>query len=397
MTAAMLANRRSTLLLAIIYLGFISLGLPDGTFGLAWPAIYPELSLPIGLAGTIMIFATLISGFSGFMSGRVISKLGTGPVMLISCILTGGGLLAMGHAQSGLMLFLICIPLGIGAGAVDSGLNSFVARHYSGRHMNWLHACWGIGATAGPLFMGYAISNLGGWRVGYWSISGVQLTLAALFLITLSLWKFVPTREHADLSEDGKAALPIRSANSTAGYLSMLSFVLYVGVETMTGLWIGSILIVGHGFSPETASVCTASFYGSITGGRILVGFIVDKLGNRRLITAGMLLALAGSLIFVFASSPALVFIALVMIGGGYAPVYPCLMHEVPRRFAPDQVQIVIGRQTGASYIGAAIMPVMGGWLAQTALQYLPVLTLLGTLLLLACVKTLDKTTPQNA
>jgi MFS family permease len=387
-------SRRSACLLAITYLGFISLGLPDGTFGLAWTGIYHDLGLPIGLAGTIIIIGTLLSGTSGFMSGRVVSRFGTGPVVLASCLLTGCGLLAMGFAHSGLALYLIAIPLGIGAGAVDSGLNSFVARHYSGRHMNWLHACWGVGATTGPLFMGYAITSCGSWRVGYWAIGGVQLTLAALFLVTLKLWKSAPENVGGNHDEDGTTAIPTTKANSPAGYLSMMSFALYGGVEAMTGLWIGTILIVGHGFSSETASLCTASFYAAITGGRILVGFVVDRFGNRRLIGAGLAMAFVGSTLFVFADTPAFAFVSLILIGGGFAPVYPCLMHEVPHRFAPDAVSSVVGWQTGASYIGVAVIPLIGGWVAQVALPHLSKLTLAGTLLLFVCIRMLDKKTP---
>ncbi len=389
----MSTKRGPAYLLVVIYLGFISLGLPDGSFGLAWPAIYPELGLPIGLAGTIICLGTLLSGSSGFMSGRVISRFGTGRVVLISCVLTGGGLMVIGLAQAGYVLFLCCIPLGIGAGAVDSGLNSYVARHYSGRHMNWLHACWGIGATAGPLLVGYFIGSAGGWRAGYVTLGGIQLGLAILFFMSLRLWSLVPEKAAANDEVAGVLA-PKAGANSIAGWLSMLAFVLYVGVETMTGLWIGSILIVGQGFSPSLASLCTAAYFGAITGGRILAGFVVDSVGNRRLISAGMLMALVGALLFALAQGPVMVMAALLLIGLGFAPVYPGLMHEVPRRFVAEDVSIVIGRQTGASYIGAAAMPLLGGWFAQYAMQTLPYLTLMGAALLFACVKALDARTP---
>jgi len=388
--------RRSSLLIFVIYLGYISLGLPDGTFGIAWPSMYPELGLPIGLAGTIIIFGTLVSGFSGFMSGRVIRRYGTGIVMLASCALTGMGLVGMGFATGGLALYLLCIPLGIGAGAVDAGLNGFVARHYSGRHMNWLHACWGSGATSGPLVAGMFMSIGAGWRPAYWAIGGGQLALALLFLATLGLWKHVPQR--VEEAGDGLCCgteLKAR-ANSTAGYLSMLAFILYVGVEQMTGIWAGTILIVGRGFGPEEAALCAGSFYASITGGRILVGFIVDRFGNRRLIAAGTLLAVAGAVVFAFADTPYLAMPALIMMGGGFAPVYPCLMHEVPRRFVMEDVTIVISRQTGASYIGGALMPVVGGWIAQVALPLLPVLVVAGTVLIAACVRLLDRATPTS-
>ncbi|MEO7598870.1 MAG: MFS transporter, partial [Opitutus sp.] len=179
-------------LLLIIYLGFISLGLPDGTLGVAWPAVHRELGVPISLAGIIMIVATLLSGAAAFSSGRIIGRFGTGPVVLVSGLLTGSALLMIGRSHSLVWLLLAAVPLGFGAGAVDAGLNGYVARHYSGRHMNWLHACWGIGATCGPIILANALSSRFGWRGGYFLLGSIQLTLAALFLITLGLWRRVP-------------------------------------------------------------------------------------------------------------------------------------------------------------------------------------------------------------
>ncbi|HNX05597.1 MAG TPA: MFS transporter, partial [Opitutales bacterium] len=344
------------------------------------------------MAGTVLIFATILAGLSGFSSSWVISRFGTGPVVMMSCLLTATGMLVIGWASSGAAIFIAMIPLGVGAGAVDAGLNGFVARHYSGRHMNWLHACWGVGATLGPLLLGFAMTTGGGWRVGYWALGSLQILLAILFFASLSLWRQVSTGRAGESGADA-SAVPTRRANSGAGHASMAAFVLYVGVETMTGLWIGTLLIVGRGFDPGTASLCTAGFYGAITGGRILVGIVVDRHGNRRLIRLGLMTALAGSLCFLFASDPLAALLSLILVGGGFAPVYPCLMHEVPRRFAPDEVRKVIARQTGASYIGAATMPVAAGWFAAHAIGLLPWLTFGGTLLLAACIVALDRMT----
>ncbi|MBN2069189.1 MAG: MFS transporter [Opitutales bacterium] len=386
--------QRSFFLLLIIYIGFISLGLPDGSFGLVWPLISKELSLPIGLAGTIVILGTILSGCSGFLSGKAINRMGTGAIVLVSCILTGSGLLAMGHIHGALALYAITIPLGIGAGAVDAGLNSFVAQHYSGRHMNWLHACWGIGATTGPLLMGYSLNHDSGWRGGYTLLASIQLSLSLLFLLSLNLWSSVPAKQEHSHVEDTTGNILLKTANSLPGYLSMLAFVLYVGVETMTGLWIGTILMSGRGFSPETASLCTASYYGAITGGRFIIGFVVDRIGNRRLIRYGLGIALIGALLFTCSGGPAPALLSLTLIGGGFAPIYPCLMHEVPQRFTTKDVAIVIGRQTGASYLGAAAIPALAGWVAQTALPGLPLLTLGGVITLLVCIWFLDRVTP---
>ncbi|MES2694821.1 MAG: MFS transporter [Verrucomicrobiota bacterium] len=389
----MAPHRSAYFLLGVIYLGFVSLGLPDGTLGVAWPSIAAELQLPIGLAGAITIVVTLLSGISGFASGKIVARFRTGPVVLTSCALTGLALLAIAHAPGLAWLMLAAVPLGLGAGAVDAGLNGYVARHYSGRHMNWLHACWGVGATCGPLVMGQAVSLGHGWRGGYLVLGSVQLGLAALFLVTLPLWTRVPERTIA-ASLDGHADKhPTTPANSFAGWLSPALFALYAALELATGLWAASILVLGRGFTAERAAWCVAGFYGAITVGRILVGFIVERVGNRRVVAFGVALALAGAGAFAFAESPLLAAGSLGLIGLGFAPVYPGLMHEVPRRFAPDAAQTVIGRQSGAAYLGMAVLPAALGWLAQHALGGVVWVLVAGIVVLLLGIRRLDRMT----
>lgn len=386
-------ERRSILLLLIIYLGFISLGLPDGALGVAWPAVYPELKLPLGLAGLITTIGTLITGIAGFSSGWIIARWRTGPTVFVSGILTASGLLIVSQAQGAGMLYTAAIPLGLGAGAVDAGLNGFVARHYSGRHMNWLHACWGIGATCGPLFMGWALATGQGWRGGYLILGCIQLALAALFLFTLKLWATVAERPPEKTHDSASLRPPTMAAASFAGWLSPVIFALYVAIESTLGLWTGTVLVVRRGFSPETAALCVAGFYGALTIGRILVGFVVEHWGNRRVVTGGMLLAAAGLIVFALGGSGPAVVTALVLTGLGLAPVYPCLMHEVPRRFAPAAVQTIIGRQSGGASFGAAVLPALAGALAQQTLAAVPWLALGVLLLLMACIRHLNRIT----
>jgi MFS family permease len=384
--------RVSIFLLVVIYLGFISLGLPDGTLGVAWPAIYPDLGVTIGLAGTITLVVTLLSGASGFASGQIVGRFGTGPVVLVSCVLTGAALVVISRAQGLLGLIAAAIPLGLGAGAVDAGLNGYVARHYSGRHMNWLHACWGVGATFGPLVMAHALGTGAGWRTGYLRLAGAQLALAAVFLFTLRLWNAVPTRM-ADDHRSVAARAPTLSASSFAGWLAPATFTLYAAVELTAGLWAGSILVRDRGLSGEVAASITAVYYATITLGRIAVGFIVERWGNRRIVAWGTGLALAGALMFAATTSPAAAVVSLGLLGLGLAPVYPCLMHEVPNRFAPTAAQIVIGRQSGAAYIGAALLPAAVGALAQHALGAVPWVIVGGLIALIAVVRRLDRLT----
>ncbi|HEY0945883.1 MAG TPA: MFS transporter [Opitutaceae bacterium] len=390
----MAPGRARLFLLVVIYLGFISLGLPDGTLGVAWPQAHVELRLPIGLAGTIMIVATLLAAASGFSSGRLVGRFNTGPVVLASCLLTGAALVLLSRAQTLASLLLAAVPLGLGAGAVDASLNGYVARHYTGRHMNWLHACWGIGATCGPLVMAEALTRAGGWRSGYLVLGGAQLTLALIFLLTLGLWGRVPERTVAAHAARVDGRTPVAAANSVAGWLSTVIFALYVAVEMTTGLWASSILVVSRGFSQETGGWCAAAYYGAITLGRILVGTVVDRWGNRRLIAVGGFAALAGALLFALGGHTTPVAAgALILMGLGFAPVYPCLMHEVPRRFAPEAVQVVIGRQSGAAGLGGAFLPAAAGWIAQVSLEAVAWAVIAGIVALSLSLRRLDRMT----
>ncbi|HEX2854735.1 MAG TPA: MFS transporter [Opitutaceae bacterium] len=385
--------RAALLLLPVIYLGFISLGLPDGSLGVAWPRMHRDLGLPIGLAGLIVAVGTVLSAAAAFSSGKIIARFKTGPVVLVSCALTGSAMLIVSQAQGLSWLLVAAVPIGLGAGAVDASLNGYVARHYRGRHMNWLHACWGIGAMCGPLVMARLLGTPSGWRVGYFAIGTAQLALAAIFLCTLRLWDKVPERTTADSDGAGASQPPAASANSPAGWLSAAIFVIYVAVETTAGLWAGSILVVSRGIAQESAAICVAAYYGSITGGRIFFGWVVERWGNRRLINVGTSLALLGTVVFAFAHTSTLAALGLVLLGLGFAPVYPCLMHEVPKRFAPEAVQTVIGRQSGAAAIGASSLPAAAGWLAGVSLESIAWILIAGVVGLIAAIRRLNRIT----
>lgn len=387
------SRRSGLLLLAVIYAGFISLGLPDGTLGVAWPEAYPELALPVGMAGTLMTIITSLAAFSGFVSGRVIARFKTGPVVLVSCLLTGGALVALSEARGLLWLYGAGIPLGLGAGAVDAGLNGFVARHYSGRHMNWLHACWGIGATCGPLVMGWAIAAGHGWRGGYATLGVMQLALAAVFLVTLPRWASAPAPVVLTGNESGSLSSPraLHTAGSLVGWLSPAIFAVYVAAEMTVGVWAGTILVVARGFTAEVAAIGTAVYFGTITIGRITTGFVVARWGNRRCVNVGAGLALLGAVGFAAAATVPVALGSLALLGLGFAPIYPCLMHEVPRRFVPEAVQTVIGRQSGGAYVGAAFVPAAAGALAGWSLAAIPWLVSAVVAVMIAGVRELDR------
>ena len=388
-----MSRRTAWLLLPIIYMGYVSLGLPDGTLGVAWPRMHLDLDQPLKAAGWIMVVGTLLSAVSSFSSGPILRRFSTGPVVLVSCLLTGGAILLISQAPRFAWLIVAAVPLGLGAGAVDAALNGYVARHYTGRHMNWLHACWGIGATSGPLIITQFLATRHGWRGGYLLIGTLQLGLATIFALTLRLWTegpAAPRSTEATDSTTGTARLHV--ANSEAGWLSALIFMLYVAVEGSAGLWATSILVVGRGIPQSEAGVCASLFYAAITGGRIATGFVVDRWGNRRLVTGGALLALVGVLLFSQAGSAPFAAAALVLTGVGMAPIFPGLMHEVPRRFQADSVFTIIGRQSGAACIGAAIFPAAAGWLGEAvSLDAVVWAIALGVVLLVVGIRRLDR------
>lgn len=390
MSAAARAGGGARWLLPVIYLGFISIGLPDGAFGVAWPRMHRDLGVRVELAGTMLVFVTLLSAASSLASGTLLGRFGTGRVVFASCLLTAAAQWIISQAQGLGWLVTAAIPLGLGAGAVDAGLNGHVARHYSGRHMNWLHASWGLGATGGPLLVSWAITHHGSWRPGYLVAAAFQTLLALLFLATLGAWRRPGTSPGASASP-GLRFGPA-PANSAAGLLSVAAFGLYVASETTLGLWAGSVLVVSRGLSQETAGASVAAYFGAISAGRVLVGFVADRWGNRLLIRSGLLLALAGTLLLACSHQGSLAFVALALAGLGLAPVYPSLMHETPRRFTALDAPVVIGRQTSAAYLGAAVIsPAVGAVARWTSLESACWVAVGGVLVLLLVVGRLDR------
>ena len=349
-------------LLVVIYMAFVSLGLPDGVLGLAWPSMRSSLGQPIEALGLVTFLLASCSALSGFAGGRVLARFGTGPVTLVSAFATGLSLLGMAHVSSFVQMIALVFPLGLGAGAVDAGLNHFVARHYSSRHMNWLHACWGAGATLGPLIFSATLASGGSWSAGYAAIAACQLVLAAILLASLRLWSKAPESAHRT---DHASAQAVRcGAPIWALVLAPTLFALYVAVEMGTGLWAASILIESRHIAAETAGMAVTCYYGAIMGGRLLVGLVSDRLGNRRLVYLGLGTAGVGVLLLATPGFAALNVAGLMLLGLGCAPIYPGLMHETSRRFDPATAQRVIGWQVGTAYVGAMVMPGAFGLLA---------------------------------
>jgi len=379
------------ILLVVIYLAFVSLGLPDGVLGLAWPSMRVSLAQPLEALGMITFILASCSAISGFMSGRVLSRFGTGPVTLASALMTGFSLLGLSFVPNFPLMVALAFPLGLGAGAVDAGLNHYVAEHFTSKHMNWLHACWGLGATLGPVIMGSALASAGGWSRGYLLLAFCQLSLAIILFFSLGLWAHQGPAQHdpEKVAAGGRPNTP-----AWAPYLAAFLFMLYVAVEMGAGLWAASVLIESRHFEPGIAGVAITLYYGSIMSGRVLIGFISERLGNRRLIRYGLSLAIVGIVLLLIPGWPPLSMLGLTLLGFGCAPIYPGLMHETPRRFDPVTARRVIGWQVAAANIGGAVLPAAFGVLAAwIGLESIFVIVALLLVLLLVATNRLDRVT----
>lgn len=361
------ARMAPSVLLAIVYLAFVSLGLPDGVFGVAWPAMRRSLGEPLEAAGIVTLLSSACGALSGFASGAVLRRISTGTVVAISGALTGLALLGMSWAPALAWLLVLAVPLGLGAGAVDAAMNHFVARHYSSRQMNWLHASWGVGATVGPLAMGWALAQPAGWPDGYRILGLVQLALAAIVLATLGLWRHAP-RPAAAAEPVDPSREPARTPPDWAAWLAPSLYPFYALIEVGTGLWAASILVEQRGMPGADAGGWVALFFGAIMLGRVGVGFISVRVGNRRLVRAGLATAGLGCVLFGVSALPPLCAAAgLLLMGLGCAPIYPSLMHETTRRFDAETARRVVGRQVAFAALGASLCPpalgLIGAWL----------------------------------
>jgi fucose permease len=355
-----------SLLLALIYLAFISLGLPDALLGSAWPVMYPLLEVPIAYAG---IVAMIIAGgtiISSLNANRAISRFGTGLVTAVSVLMTAVALLGFSLSSAFWMLCLWAVPYGLGAGAVDAALNNFVALHYASKHMSWLHSFWGVGASIGPYIMGYSLTVKNSWERGYASVGLFQLFLALVLLLSLPVWRKKEQAQWESKTVNPKD-LSILGALRIKGVKQVLvAFFAYCSLEATTGLWTSSYLVLNRGLEAEAAAKWASLFYLGITVGRFLNGFVADHLGNRQMIRIGLAIIAVGigAVILPLHRIRLVTLVGLVLIGLGCAPIYPCIIHETPRNFGPENSQAIIGIQMASAYTGSTLMPPLFGWLA---------------------------------
>lgn len=402
----------ANLLLAVIYLAFISLGLPDPLLGAAWPTMAPDLGAGLSWAGGISMVISAGTIVSALLSDRMTLRLGTGKVTAWSVFLTMVALFGFSVAPNYWVLLLVAIPYGLGAGGVDAALNNYVAIHYASKHMSWLHAMWGIGTLIGPNILGFALSRQMGWRWGYRMISIIQLVLVVVLFASLPLWRSrsqVGKVERVNVgaagspdgagasgavagktekagkgnpsaSEGRRKALSIREVLAIPGAPEiLLMFFCYCTIEQTSMLWASSYMNTGLGISKVQAAQWAALFTLGITAGRLLNGFATMRLSDPVLIRIGEALIGVGIIVLLIPlARPVTTVIGLVLVGLGCAPVYPCIIHSTPTYFGADKSQAIVGMQMAFAYTGTLLMPPLFGLIAQaTTVMVFPVYLLI--------------------
>lgn len=371
----------TTLLLVIIYLAFISLGLPDSLLGSAWPSMYHGLHSTVSGAGNIFMIISAGTIVSSLLSSKLIHRFGTGRVTAASVATTAAALFGFSTCRAYWQLCLWAIPYGLGAGAVDAALNNYVSLHFKARHMSWLHCMWGIGASVGPYIMGLCLTQGRGWPAGYRTIGCMQVVLTAILLISLPIWK----NESSASGEETQKVLSIKEALHLVGAPQvLLCFFGYCALEQSVGLWAASWMNEVKQIPADTAASFGSLFFLGITIGRGLSGFITEKLGDKNMIRMGVLFIGVGVLLLLISPTDGLSLAGLLVIGFGCAPIYPCIIHSTPARFGRENSQSLTGMQMAAAYTGSTFMPKLFGVLSDViGIGFFPVWLLVILLLIL--------------
>ncbi len=384
-----------TFLLVIIYLAFISLGLPDSILGSAWPAASQDLDASLAFAGVISMVISAGTVISSLYTVRIVNWLGAGKAVAISVLLTALALIGFALSMNAWMLALLAIPLGLGAGAVDAVLNNFVATHYKSKHMNYLHSFWGVGATAGPLIMAMFLAQSEGWRTGYSTIAYIQCVLVILLFATLKLWQHEPTQLSDKTQEPAKHLSNGQALKISGVKLQLLTFFCYCSLEAATGLWAASYLITQYQLTATTAAFWTAMYYLGITLGRFLSGMIADYVDEKLLIRVGVSIIALGVCMVMLPFSILLTKLGLLLIGLGCAPIYPNTIHLTPIRFGRQASQAIIGLSMAFAYIGTTLIPPLIGYVAAlTSFRALPIFLAIFAIAMMITTEKLKRLTP---
>lgn len=376
------------LLLAVIYIAFISLGLPDSLLGSAWPTMRVDFDVPISYMGIVSMIIAGGTIISGLMSERLTKKFSAKAVTTVSVILTAIALYGFSTATEFIHLCLWGIPYGLGAGAIDAALNNYVALHYKSKHMSWLHCFWGVGTIISPYVMSYALTH-SVWMDGYRTVSYIQFGIAVILILTLPLWKINSSKNAA---AENAPVLGVRGALKIKGVPSLLvGFFAYCAAEATTMLWASSYFEGVRGASKEEAAALGSLFFIGITAGRFLSGFITDKIGDNRMIRIGTGVALLGALC-IAVPLKAVTIAGFIIIGLGCAPVYPCIIHSTPYNFGAENSQGIIGIQMASAYVGSTFMPPIFGLIANHInIAFLPLYIAFFFILLLTMISKTEK------
>lgn len=380
--------RSATLLVALAFIAFISLGLPDGLLGVAWPTMRADFGQPLDALGLLLISTTAGYMISSFFSGPISRWMGIGRLLGFSCAATGLSLLSFTWVDQWFSVILIGIVVGVSAGAIDAGLNTYIAVNHSERLMQWLHASFGVGITLGPLIMTAGLNQFDSWRVGYWLVGSAQIALGGVFLLTASVWrsktapepatrpsitddagKVAPTQPLADVSPASFKA----SLTRLQVWLSMGLFFCYTGLELTLGLWGYSLLTEARGVQPGPAGLWIAVYWGMFTLGRMVAGIFANHWGNHRLVLGSLILAFIGAVVLIWNPLPLVGLLAIGLLGFAFAPVFPAMVSGTGQRVGQTHLANTMGMQIAAAGIGAATLPALAGWLsAQQSLEVIP-------------------------
>lgn len=378
-------------LIVIIYIAFISLGLPDSITGSAWPVMHGELGVPLSYVGIITMIIAGCTIISGLTSDWLTRKLGAGLVTAISVAMTAVALFGFSVTESFLPLCFWAIPYGLGAGAVDAALNNYVALHYASRHMSWLHCFWGVGAATGPYIMSYALTSGAGWNNGYRIISVIQIVLTAVLFASLPMWK--KRTDEAENSEEVKSKGIIGSLKIKGVPLVLVMFFGYCALEATAGIWASSYLVEYKGTDAETAARFASLFYIGITVGRFVCGFVADKIGDKNLIRIGLAVIATGLVMIMLpVEINAVALVGLIVVGIGCAPIYPSVIHATPANFGKENSQAIIGIQMASAYVGTTFMPPLFGVIAENInIGLYPFYMAVFAVLMVVCSEMLNK------
>lgn len=354
-----------SLILAVIYLAFISLGLPDSLLGSAWPVMHDALGVSVSYAGIVSMIISIGTVLSSLLSDRMTKRFSAQVVTAVSVAMTAAALFGFSVSKSFFVLCLWAIPYGFGAGAVDAALNNYVAIHYSSRHMNWLHCFWGVGCSISPYIMGFCLTKNFGWQSGYRTVSIIQTVIFAIIFLSLPLWKKQNKLDDVGEKTEEKPVKMIDAIKIRGVIFALTIFFAYCALEQTAGLWAATYLVDYCKINAETAATFASLFYLGITVGRFLSGFISDRLGDRKIITLGVSMTVFGIVLVALSFiTGVLALVGLIIIGLGCAPIYPAMIHQTPISFGKNNSQAVIGMQMACAYVGTSFMPPLFGLIA---------------------------------